>query len=103
MPARIDVQETKEKASLNTPGGAELLKRMGGDGSLPYFAFLDAHGETIVNSNRPGDNGKPAENIGHPGEPQEVDWFLSMVRKAAPQITTDEFAALEHYLRNQKK
>ena len=97
------MQETKEKASLNTPGGSALLKRLGGDGSLPYCAFLDAHGEPVVNSTRPGDNGKKAENIGYPGEPQEIDWFLSMVHKAVPQITADEAAGLEHYLRPPKK
>ena len=103
MIAKVDVQEAKEKEKLNTPGGEELLKRVGGPSGLPFFAFLDAGGETIVNSMRPGDNGKGAQNIGHPDSREEVDWFLTMVHKAAPKITVEESATLEHWLRNQKK
>ncbi|HUB81142.1 MAG TPA: hypothetical protein VMB03_20205 [Bryobacteraceae bacterium] len=87
---------------MNTPGGQELWKRMGGAGGPPFFAFLDSDGKEIVNSNRPEKDGK-TENIGHPMEPEEVDWFLVMVHKAVPQITREESDTLEHYLRNQKK
>jgi len=80
-----------------------LLKRFGGPAGLPFYAFVDTRGDVIVNSMRPGDNGKKPENIGHPDKPEEVDWFLAMVRKAAPQSTPEESAVLEHWLRNQKK
>jgi hypothetical protein len=101
--ARIDVQETKEKDNLNTPGGEELMKRLGGPSGLPFFAFVDAHGGMIVNSMRPGENSKKPENIGHPYQPEEVDWFLIMLHKALPQMTAEESGILEHWLRNQKK
>ena len=100
--ARIDILETKDKQNLNTPGGADLWKRLGGSDGPPFIAFLDAQGNLIVNSNRPKEDGK-TENIGHPMEPEEVDWFLAMVHKAVPQITHEESDTLEHYLRNQKK
>ena len=103
MLAKIDVQEAREKQNLNTAGGDAAYKRLGGPGGLPYFAFLDAHGDVIVNSIRPGDNGKKGENIGHPDSKEEVDLFLAMVHKAAPKITPAESAALERWLRNQKK
>jgi hypothetical protein len=98
----IDVQEAKEKGSLNTPGGEELLKRLGGPAGLPFYAFVDSQGNAIVNSMRVDKNGKPA-NIGHPDTTEEIDWFLVMVRKAAPQITADEAGVLEHRLRSQHK
>jgi hypothetical protein len=99
----FSVQETGEKKELNTPGGGELMTRFGAvDAGLPYFAFLDAKGEPIVNSLRPGKNGK-GENIGHPEEPEEVDWFMSMLAKAVPRMTSEERATLEKYLRAQKK
>ena len=48
--------------------------------------------------------GKAAErNLGHPVQPQEVDWFLVMVKKAAPAMTPDEAKVLEDWLRAQKK
>jgi hypothetical protein len=99
----VTVQEHDDKKSLNSSGGGELMKRLGGSEALPYFAFLDSKGELIVNSNAPPKDGKKGGNIGHPYEPDEVDWFMAMVAKAAPRITADESAALEKYLRAQKK
>ena len=98
------MQERAEKTSLNTPGGAEVMAKLGGkNAGLPFFAFLDAKGEAIVNSLRPV-AGKPAgENIGHPAAPEEIDWFLVMVKKAAPAISPEELKALEDPLRAQKK
>ena len=75
----------------------------GGFVSLPFFAFLDGAGATIVNSIRPGAGPAPTRNIGHPVEPNEIDWFLEMVKKAAPAISAGESGALEHWLRTQKK
>ena len=99
---KFDVQEQKDKADLMTPGGEEMMKKLGGPAGLPYFAFLDSKGDTIVTSMAPGKNGKPS-NIGHPSEPGEVDWFMSMLEKAVPKMTADERGAIEKYLRNQKK
>ena len=79
------------------------MKRLGGPAGLPFYAFLDAKGDMIVNSLRDGNDGKKPENIGHPDKPEEVDWFLAMVHKAVPNITDEEAATLEHWLRNQKK
>lgn len=80
------------------------MARFGGkDAGLPFFAFVDANGETIVNSLR-AVAGKPQpQNIGHPYEPEEVDWFLTMVKRAAPGISPDESKVLEDWLRAQKK
>jgi thiol-disulfide isomerase/thioredoxin len=102
--AYVTVQEREEKVALNTPGGEELLVSLGGpkDSGLPFFAFVDSGGGLIVNSMRPGENGK-FENIGHPVQPEEVDWFMIMLAKAVPAMTPDEAATLEKYLRNQKK
>lgn len=102
--ARLTVQEQEAKKSLNNPGGDAVLAQAGGkDIGLPFFAFLDEKGETIVNSIRPGEGRAGLRNIGHPFEPQEVDWFLMMVKKAAPTISPDEAKVLENWLRAQKK
>ena len=103
MTVHFTVQESKEKKALETPGGDELMKALGGPSGLPYLAFLDEKGKLIVNSMRPGEGGKPAENIGHPDKPEEVDWFMVMVGKAAPHITHEEAATIENALRHQKK
>jgi len=79
------------------------MKSWGGSGGLPFFAFLDSTGSMVVNSNEPAADGRPGGNIGHPDAPHEVDWFLTMVRKAVPRITPPELALIEKYLRSQKK
>jgi hypothetical protein len=99
----VTVQEHDAKKDLNNPGAEQLMKRVGGDGGLPYFAFLSPTGDVLANSTEPGKDGKKGGNIGHPFQPHEVDWFLVMLHKAAPSITPEEVAPLETYLRAQKK
>jgi len=103
VPTWLTIQERQEKAALNTPGVAAVWDRSGAKSNtgLPFFAFLDAKGETIVNSLRPDKGG--TSNIGYPSEPEEIDWFLEMVQKAAPAMTADERGVIEHYLRSAKK
>lgn len=101
---RLTVQETGAKKTLNNPGGDEVLAQAGGKYiGLPFFAFLNEKGETVVNSVRPGEGAAAARNIGHPVQPEEVDWFLVMVKKAAPAMSPDEAKVLEDWLRAQKK
>jgi thiol-disulfide isomerase/thioredoxin len=102
--AYFTVQEHDEAKSLDTPGGDDMLMSLGGPkaSGLPFLAFVDSTGSLIVNSMRPGEKSKP-ENIGHPMQPEEVDWFMAMVAKAVPSMQPAEAATLEKYLRNQKK
>lgn len=102
------MQEHGDKKAVETPGGEELAKNAGGGGGgLPFLAFFDSHGAMIVNSVAPaklehGKGGYPGGNIGYPGEPAEVDWFLVMLEKAAPHMTALETGVIENYLRNPK-
>jgi len=101
--AHVTVQESADKQSLNSPGGEELMKRVGGPAGLPYFAFLDYNGTVLATSMEPPGEGRKGGNIGHPYEPHEVDWFLAMLGKAAPSMTAGEMATIEKYLRAQKQ
>jgi len=102
--ARVDVQERGDKVSLNTPGGVELAAQLGAKGpGLPFFAFLDEHGELIANSRRPVPGNPEGSNIGHPTAPEEVDYFMVMLRKAVPTLSPADTQLIEDYLRNQKR
>ena len=103
MIARIDVQERGDKAGLNAPGGAELATQLGAKGGLPFFFFLDERGELIANSCRPVPGKPGGVNIGHPIEPEEVDYFMVMLRKAVPDLSSSDAQLIEGYLRNQKR
>ena len=94
---KLVVQENEKNKALENPGADALLKKLGGPDGLPYSAFLDARGEMIVNSKRDG------ANIGYPGEPNEVDWFVRMMKKAAPSISQDDLKIIESALRKPSK
>ena len=97
IPVKLVVQENEKNKGLENEGADALLKKLGGPDGLPYSAFLDARGEMIVNSKREG------ANIGYPGQPNEVDWFLQMMKKAAPSISQDDLKIIETALRKPSK
>ncbi len=96
---KLVVSERADKKNLETPGGLDVLNRVGGNNAgLPFFVFLNAKGELIVNSKKDG-----RDNIGHPFQPEEVSWFMTMLGKAAPDMNQSERQVIESWLRNQKK
>jgi hypothetical protein len=100
----VTVQEHDKEASLNSPGGDDLMSKLGGkNAGLPFFAFLDARGEMLVNSLRPDAGKGAAANIGYPDKPEEIDWFLAMVHKAAPEMPAAESSAIERWLRKRDR
>ena len=97
IPVKLVVQENAKNKALENPGADALLKELGGPAGLPYSAFLDAKGALIVNSKRNG------ENIGYPGQPEEIDWFIQMMKKAAPNMSLDDLKTIETALRSFKR
>jgi thiol-disulfide isomerase/thioredoxin len=93
VPVKLVMGENAPNKSLENAGADALARKLGGPG-FPFSAFLDAQGNLIVNSNRAGSG-----NIGFPAEPVEVDWFIQMVKKAAPKISAADLKALETPLR----
>jgi thiol-disulfide isomerase/thioredoxin len=97
IPVKLVVQENAKNKALENPGADALLKQLGGPAGLPYSAFLDAKGMLIVNSKLQG------QNIGYPGEPEEIDWFIQMMKKAAPRMSADDVKTIETALWSFKK
>ena len=97
--ATLDVLERGENKKLENAGADALLARLGGTGQgLPYFVFLDAKGEAIATSKCPTAAKPAGENIGYPGEQEEIALFLALLRKVAPEFTIDELKTVEHWL-----
>ncbi|MBI1850280.1 MAG: thioredoxin family protein [Planctomycetes bacterium] len=63
-------------------GGAEMLKsyRRSDQGGIPWFLTLDAAGATFATSDG------PKGNIGFPSQPEEIDHFISMMKKSAKNL-----------------
>jgi thiol-disulfide isomerase/thioredoxin len=100
IPVKLVVQENDKNKALENPGSDAVLKKLGGPAGLPYSAFLDRDGKLIVNSNR---NGEKGQNIGYPSQPGEIDWFVVMMKKAAPKMADADLKVIETALRTQKK
>jgi len=93
------VNENEKNKQLENAGGVAVLRKMGGEGQgLPFFAFIDAKGELIVNSRREG-----RDNIGYPYQPEEIAWFMRMLEKAAPKLRSEETNTIQEWLKSQKR
>ena len=96
--------ERDEKESLNNAGGEDMMAQVGGkEAGLPFIALLDAKGGLIVNGRKPVASKTEGDNIGHPFQPQEIEWFMTMLGKAAPAMSRADRKALEDWLKTQKK
>ena len=100
---RVDVMEQPDKANLMNPGGNELLKKLtdGVQTGIPYFAVLDPSGKKIIDSIRPVE-GKKGANIGHPAAPEEIAWFMAVLKKTATHMKPAESKSIEDWLKAQK-
>jgi thiol-disulfide isomerase/thioredoxin len=102
VPLKLVAQENEANKALENAGSDLLLKKLGGPSGLPYSAFLDPKGDLIVNSKRPSAT-EGGDNIGFPYEAQEIDWFVTMMKKAAPKMSDADLKVVETALRAQKK
>jgi thiol-disulfide isomerase/thioredoxin len=95
---RIDVGERKDDPNhADTPGGAELRSALGAarEPGFPFLVMTDENGHPIINSYRNGDmNG----NVGYPAAPEEIDWYIQMLKRAAPSLSPAELAATHAWL-----
>jgi hypothetical protein len=91
----LAVKESAEKKPLENPGGEATMKELGGEKSgLPFYAFLDAAGKKLADSNAMPKN----MNIGYPGEPGEITAFMDLIKKTAPRWSESDREKLKDYL-----
>lgn len=96
---RIDVGEFKNDAKhSNTPGGSELRTALGGVGEpgFPFLVMTDENGKPLVNSYR---DGKTSGNIGYPALPEEIDWYVAMLKRGAPDLSSADLATTHAWLK----
>ena len=100
--ARPDIAPILAKAFVDIkidtdrmPGGQEMLTAhsQGKNGGIPWFELLDANGNALVNSSAP-----KSGNIGFPAQPEEIAWFVEMLRKSGAKLGAEDIAALEESL-----
>ena len=93
VPVKLVVQEKEKDKALENPGADALLTKLGGPAGLPYSAFLDSKGALIANSKDSSGN-----NIGFPAQPDEIDLFVQMMKKAAPKMSEQDLNVIKSAL-----
>jgi hypothetical protein len=93
--------------SWDSPGSDSLMAKYGGvspqgEVGLPFIAVLDQKAKLMINSNIPGRNQAKAAptSTGFATEPEEIKWFLTMIRKGAPGVSEDETLKIEEALQD---
>jgi len=87
-----------DKRHANLPGGEKLQASLGGKrAGWPYIVMLDSNGRLLADSTRPENRGHGG-NIGYPAEPYEIDWFIEMMKKAEPSLSTQDTATVRNWL-----
>lgn len=90
----LDGMEEGPKKSLENPGVDSVMKALGLPAGPPVYAFLDATGAEIANSQVMPNNG----GIGYPAIPAEIQAFDALLKKTAPRMTDAEHATITEYL-----
>lgn len=93
----LDVLEREDKIeSLENPGGKEFMVKLGGQKSgLPFYAFLDAEGNKICDSNVMAKN----SNIGYPGSAEEIEAFGKMLKASSTKLDDKQLETILEYFR----
>lgn len=91
----VDVKIDQDRMT----GGKELLARYNTAKSagIPWFVFTDPTGKTIITSDG------PKGNIGFPGDKDEIEHFVKMLKAAKKQLTDQEIDRLADSLRQPEK
>lgn len=91
-------ERANDTRHANSPGGMKLQTELGGgEAGWPYLVMLDDHGNLLAGSIRPRSLDHPG-NIGYPSAPYEIDWFVEMLKKSAPQLTPQDLATIHTWL-----
>jgi thioredoxin-related protein len=102
--AKINVLEENGKhPELNTPGGNDLWEKLANHHGVPYIVFEDSEGKMLVTSDRPVAGKSHGANIGYPDSPEEIDWFLSMLKTSLPALTSEESSTIDSWLRKNSR
>ena len=96
----LDVMENGAKIeSDENPGGNQYLEKMGGKNSgIPFLVFLNGKGDKLGDTNV-----LPKEqNIGYPGEDNEIVAFDALLKKVAPKMPEKDRNSLIEYFKTHK-
>lgn len=75
----LTVDESKGKEQLENPGADAFRAKYDGDKQgIPFWLIFDAKGNLLENS-----KGADGNNVGCPASPEEVDYFIKVLKKTS--------------------
>lgn len=81
----LTIDESPEKKMFENPGAAELrTKYMGDHQGIPYWFIINANGKLLADSRLHSEDGKvTGNNVGCPAKPEEVDYFVRVIKETS--------------------
>ncbi len=93
----ITVLERGPKTAEENPGGMELLTQYHGDkGGIPFWLVLGPDGKLVADSRMKDETGK-LSNVGCPAQPEEIAFFLDILKKTSRMTEKDLAAVKERF------
>jgi thiol:disulfide interchange protein len=94
----LDVLENPDKKELENAGAMDLMQKWGGGTvGLPFTVVLDPSGKMVSSSlTTPM---KPNTNIGYPAAPEEITYFMTMLKATAPRMGGKQRGDVETWLK----
>lgn len=99
------VDESKDKKSLETPGGAEMKIKYNGDGQgIPFWLVFDKDGNLLTDSKmrKEGEGPEKGDNAGCPATEKEVDFFIDVLKKTS-SISKEQIEIIRKRFRENDK
>lgn len=84
---KLDQDKVAGTKEFRAGHGSEL------SGGIPWYAALDATGQVVATSDA------KAGNTGYPARPEEIDWFMDVIKRSAPGMDPAKVAQLEAEVR----
>jgi thiol-disulfide isomerase/thioredoxin len=95
------VDESPDKKNLENPGADEMRKKYHGDGQgIPFWLVFDKEGKLLADSKMrtEGQGAETGQNIGCPAAGDEVDYFISLLKKNS-NLTSDQLEIIRKRFR----
>jgi thioredoxin-related protein len=86
----ITILENGDRKADENPGGEEMYKALGGGDGIPYYVIFSPTGKVLGDSRNP-------KNIGYPGEPGEITYFMGLMRKTS-HMSAEQLSGLQAFL-----
>lgn len=102
IPLYFVVDESADKKNLETPGAQDFRTRFGGNNQgIPFWLVFDKDGNLLADSMKPDGSPNGKINSGCPAEPEEVDYFISVLKKTT-KLDKEQLEKIEKRFRKNK-